>query len=117
FFAAIGGDDALIVSFATIGISFLFRPIGAVLAGHLGDKIGRRAMLILTLLLMGISTVLIGFVPSAATMGIAAPIILSLLRIIQGLSAGGEWGGAALLAVEYAPRNRRGLFGAFPQIG
>lgn len=116
FFAAIG-KDALIVSFATIGISFLFRPIGAILAGHLGDKIGRRAMLILTLLLMGGSTVLIGFVPSAGTIGISAPIILSVLRIVQGLSAGGEWGGAALLAVEHAPRSKRGLFGAFPQIG
>lgn len=116
FFAAIG-KDALIVSFATIGISFLFRPVGAILAGHLGDKIGRRAMLILTLLLMGSSTVLIGFVPSAATIGVSAPIILSLLRIVQGLSAGGEWGGAVLLAVEHAPRAKRGFFGAFPQIG
>lgn len=116
FFAAIG-DNALIVSFATIGISFLFRPIGAILAGHLGDKFGRRAMLILTLFLMGMSTVLIGLVPSAATLGVGAPIILSLLRILQGLSAGGEWGGAALLAVEHAPREKRGLFGAFPQIG
>ncbi|WP_344415135.1 MFS transporter [Amycolatopsis minnesotensis] len=116
FFTALG-KDALILSFATIGISFFFRPIGAIVAGHLGDRLGRRAMLILTLLLMGISTVLIGLVPTTGSIGIAAPIILVVLRILQGLSAGGEWGGAALLAVEHAPADRRGLYGAFPQIG
>jgi MFS family permease len=116
YFAALG-KNALILSFATIGISFFFRPVGAVIAGHLGDRLGRRAMLILTLLLMGISTVLIGLVPPAAAIGATAPILLVLLRIVQGLSAGGEWGGAALLAVEHAPSDRRGFFGAFPQIG
>ncbi|MBE1461351.1 MFS transporter [Kibdelosporangium phytohabitans] len=116
YFAALG-EDALLLSFATIGISFFFRPVGAIIAGHLGDRIGRRAMLILTLLLMGVSTVLIGLVPTTASIGVAAPIILVLLRILQGLSAGGEWGGAALLAVEHAPADRRGLYGAFPQIG
>ncbi|WP_116100707.1 MFS transporter [Amycolatopsis thermalba] len=116
YFAALG-EDALILSFATVGISFFFRPVGAVIAGHLGDRIGRRAMLVLTLLLMGVSTVLIGLVPSAAAIGVTAPVALVLLRIVQGLSAGGEWGGAALLAVEHAPADRRGLFGAFPQIG
>ncbi|WP_158883241.1 MFS transporter [Amycolatopsis anabasis] len=116
YFAALG-KDALILSFATIGISFFFRPIGAVIAGHLGDRIGRRAMLILTLLLMGVSTVLIGLVPTTAAIGVSAPVILVLLRILQGLSAGGEWGGAALLAVEHAPADRRGIYGAFPQIG
>lgn len=116
YFGALG-DDALIVSFATIGISFLFRPLGAVIAGHLGDRLGRRPMLILTLLLMGGSTVLIGLVPSADSIGTSAPIILGLLRILQGLSAGGEWSGAAMLAVEHAPSTRRGFFGAFPQIG
>ncbi|MET9267668.1 MFS transporter [Amycolatopsis sp. NPDC004079] len=114
---AVLGKDALIVSFATVGISFFFRPVGAIIAGHLGDRLGRRAMLILTLLLMGISTVLIGLVPNTASIGVWAPIILVLLRIVQGLSAGGEWGGAALLAVEHAPADRRGLYGAFPQIG
>ncbi|WP_156993140.1 MFS transporter [Pseudonocardia acaciae] len=116
FFAELGGN-ALILSFATIGISFFFRPVGAVVAGHLGDKIGRRAMLILTLLMMGVSTVLMGLVPPASAIGVSAPILLVLLRIVQGLSAGGEWGGAALLAVEHAPADRRGLYGAFPQIG
>lgn len=116
FFGALG-DNALLLSFATVGISFLFRPLGAVIAGHLGDRLGRRAMLILTLLLMGGSTVLIGVIPSTAAIGISAPIILIVLRILQGLSAGGEWGGAALLAVEHAPEKRRGFFGSFPQIG
>ncbi|MDR7303616.1 MFS transporter [Haloactinomyces albus] len=116
FFGALGGD-ALILSFATVGISFLFRPLGAVIAGHLGDRLGRRAMLILTLVLMGGATVLMGLVPSTAAIGVAAPIILLMLRILQGLSAGGEWGGAALLAVEHAPTTRRGFFGSFPQIG
>ncbi|PZG16948.1 MFS transporter, partial [Spongiactinospora gelatinilytica] len=111
------GKNALLVSFATIGISFFFRPLGAVIAGHLGDRVGRRAMLIFTLLLMGVSTALMGLVPSSDAIGVGAPILLVLLRIMQGLSAGGEWGGAALLAVEHAPADRRGLYGAFPQIG
>jgi MFS family permease len=116
FFAALG-DNALLVSFATIGISFFFRPVGAALAGHLGDRIGRRNTLILTLLLMGVSTVLIGLIPAASAIGVAAPVLLVLLRILQGLSAGGEWGGAALLSVEHAPPGKRGLFGAYPQLG
>ena len=97
FFAALG-DNALLLSFATIGLSFFFRPVGAALAGHLGDRIGRRNTLILTLLLMGASTTLIGLLPPASAIGAAAPVLLVLLRILQGLSAGGEWGGAALLA-------------------
>lgn len=111
------GKDALLLSFATIGISFFFRPVGAIIAGHLGDRIGRRPMLVLTLLLMGIATALMGVLPTTATIGVAAPVLLVVLRILQGLSAGGEWGGAALLSVEHAPAHRRGLYGAFPQIG
>ncbi|PVC90116.1 MFS transporter [Streptomyces sp. CS131] len=111
------GDDSLIISFATIGISFFFRPVGAALAGHLGDRVGRRAMLIATLLLMGVSTTLIGLVPTSDSIGLAAPILLVLLRILQGLSAGGEWGGAALISVEHAPTDQRGRFGAYPQLG
>ena len=106
-----------VVSFATIGISFLFRPLGAVVAGHLGDRLGRKKMLVFTLLMMGASTSLIGLVPTYAQIGVAAPILLVLLRILQGFSAGGEWGGAALLSVEHAPVNKRGMFGAYPQIG
>nr|WP_314843039.1 MFS transporter [uncultured Microbacterium sp.] len=108
---------AQVISFATIGISFLFRPLGAIVAGHLGDKIGRKKMLVFTLIMMGLSTSLIGILPTYAAIGVAAPILLIVLRILQGFSAGGEWGGAALMAVEHAPQGKRGLFGAFPQIG
>lgn len=108
---------AQVLSFATIGISFLFRPLGAVVAGYLGDRLGRKKMLVLTLILMGASTSLIGVLPTYAAVGIAAPILLIALRILQGFSAGGEWGGAALMSVEHAPAGRRGMFGAFPQIG
>jgi MFS family permease len=108
---------AQIISFVTVGISFLFRPLGAFLAGHFGDRIGRRPMLVLTLILMGVATTLVGFLPTYAQIGVAAPILLILLRVLQGISAGGEWGGAVLMAVEHAPKQRRGLFGAFPQIG
>ena len=116
FFAPLGADSAL-VAFATVGVSFLFRPLGAFLAGHLGDKYGRKPVLMWTLILMGASTALIGLLPTYATIGVAAPILLVLLRILQGISAGGEWGGAVLMAVEHAPRKRRGAFGAAPQIG
>ena len=108
---------AQVLAFATIGISFLFRPLGAVVAGRLGDRIGRKKMLVFTLVMMGVSTSLIGFLPTYAAIGIAAPILLISLRILQGFSAGGEWGGAALMSVEHAPRGKRGFFGAFPQIG
>jgi len=108
---------AQVLSFATIGISFLFRPLGAVVAGWLGDRIGRKKLLVFTLVMMGVSTSLIGVLPTYEAIGVAAPILLITLRILQGFSAGGEWGGAALLSVEHAPAGRRGFFGAFPQIG
>jgi len=117
FFEPMGKDFAQIVAFASVGVSFLFRPLGAFLAGHYGDKIGRRPMLVITLLLMGIATTLIGLLPTHAAIGIWAPVLLILLRVIQGISAGGEWGGAVLMAVEHAPKRKRGLFGASPQIG
>ncbi|MGM0929910.1 MAG: MFS transporter [Actinomycetota bacterium] len=117
FFKPAGDSIGLLLAFASVGISFLFRPLGAFLAGHYGDKIGRRAMLVLTLILMGGATTLIGFLPTYATAGVIAPILLLLLRILQGMSAGGEWGGAVLMAVEHAPRNKRGLAGSYPQIG
>ena len=117
FFKPAGDSIGLLLAFASVGISFLFRPLGAFLAGHYGDKIGRRAMLVLTLILMGASTTLIGFLPTYATAGVLAPILLLLLRIVQGISAGGEWGGAVLMAVEHAPRDRRGRAGSFPQLG
>ncbi|GAB3280991.1 MFS transporter [Sinomonas notoginsengisoli] len=117
FFKPAGEEIGLLLSFATVGISFLFRPLGAFLAGHFGDVIGRRAMLVITLILMGAATTLIGVLPTFAQIRIAAPILLLLLRILQGISAGGEWGGAVLMAVEHAPADRRGRAGAFPQLG
>ncbi|WP_066299544.1 MFS transporter [Arthrobacter luteolus] len=117
FFQPAGEEIGVLLSFATVGISFLFRPLGAFLAGHFGDVLGRRAMLVLTLVLMGVATTLIGLLPTYAQIGIAAPILLLLLRILQGLSAGGEWGGAVLMAVEHAPADRRGRAGSWPQLG
>ena len=117
FFKPAGNDIALLLSFATVGLSFLFRPLGAFLAGHFGDLIGRRAMLVITLLLMGAATTLIGVLPTFAQIGVAAPILLLALRIVQGISAGGEWGGAVLMAVEHAPADRRGRAGSYPQLG
>ena len=117
FFAPAGESIGLLLAFASVGISFLFRPLGAFLAGHFGDKIGRRPMLVMTLILMGISTTLIGVLPTYETAGLLAPVVLLLLRILQGISAGGEWGSAVLMAVEHAPAARRGRAGAFPQLG
>jgi MFS family permease len=117
FFAPAGKEFATILSFLTVGISFLFRPLGAFLAGHYGDKYGRRVVLMVTLILMGAATALIGLLPTYDAIGPAAPILLILLRILQGASAGGEWGGAVLMAVEHAPPAKRGLFGASPQVG
>ena len=120
FFEPLGEDNAglaQIVSWASVGISFLFRPLGAIIAGHLGDKYGRKLMLVVTLIGMGIATAGIGLLPTYAAIGVGAPIMLILLRVLQGFSAGGEWGGAALMAVEHAPKNRRSFFGSYPQIG
>ncbi|MDN6510294.1 MAG: MHS family MFS transporter [Corynebacterium sp.] len=118
FFAPMGDSPlAQVVSWATIGISFLFRPLGAVIAGHLGDRYGRKMVLVVTLFGMGVATALIGLLPTYGTIGVAAPLLLILLRILQGLSAGGEWGGAALMYVEHAPLDKRGVFGSYPQIG
>lgn len=108
---------AQLIAWASLGISFLFRPLGAIVAGHLGDRIGRKAMLVFTLVIMGSATALIGLLPAFDQIGVLAPILLIVLRILQGFSAGGEWGGAALLSVEHAPANKRGFFGAYPQIG
>lgn len=117
FFAPAGETVGQIVAWASLGISFLFRPLGAIVAGHLGDRLGRKQMLVLTLILMGIATSLIGVLPTYDQVGLLAPILLILLRVLQGFSAGGEWGGAALMSVEHAPPGKRGFFGAYPQIG
>jgi metabolite-proton symporter len=117
FFPSLDGTAALLASFATIGVSFIARPIGGIVAGHLGDRFGRKPVLVGTLLLMGLSTVGVGVLPSYASIGVAAPVLLVVLRMLQGLSAGGEWGGAAMMTVEHARPGRRGYFGAYPQIG
>lgn len=117
FFAPLGGTAQVLVSYASVGLSFLFRPLGAFIAGHVGDRIGRRAVLVITLIGMGGATTLIGLLPPATAIGPTAFVLLMLLRIIQGLSAGGEWGGAALMAVEHAPIDHRARWGALPQIG
>ncbi|XPP26852.1 MAG: MFS transporter [Leucobacter sp.] len=117
FFEPAGETFGQIVAWASLGVSFLFRPLGAVVAGHLGDRIGRKQMLVLTLIMMGAATALIGMLPTYQQIYLWAPVLLILLRIIQGFSAGGEWGGAALMSVEHAPVNKRGFFGSYPQIG
>lgn len=117
FFAEAGPSVATLLAFASVGVSFLFRPLGAAIAGHFGDILGRRTVLVITLITMGCATTLIGLLPTFSQIGIAAPLLLILLRIVQGVATGGEWGGAALMAVEHAPHNRRGLMGAFPQLG
>jgi MFS family permease len=105
------------LAFATFAVGFVVRPIGGFVFGHVGDRIGRKKTLALTMLLMGVATALMGFLPTAAQIGVLAPILLLVLRIVQGFALGGEWAGAVLLAVEHSPRNRRGLFGSIPQVG
>ncbi|WP_026125831.1 MFS transporter [Nocardiopsis gilva] len=117
FFTALSPAAASLTSVTTIGVTFVVRPLGGILMGHFGDRLGRRTMLVLALLLMGVATVGVGLLPTYDQIGLAAPILLVVFRLMQGLSAGGEWGGAALMAVEHAPVHRRGLFGAFPQLG
>jgi MFS family permease len=117
FFPALGPAAATVASFATFGVAFFFRPLGSILFGHFGDRLGRKRTLIFTLLLMGLSTFLIGLLPSAATLGVAAPILLVLLRALQGVAVGGEWAGAALLTTEFAPAGKRGMYSMFPQLG
>ncbi|OLT45025.1 MFS transporter [Serinicoccus sp. CNJ-927] len=117
FFAPMGEGGAQLAAWASLGISFLVRPLGAVVAGHLGDRFGRKVVLVFTLVGMGGATAIIGLLPTYAQIGVAAPVLLIFLRLLQGFSAGGEWGGAALMSVEHAPLGKRGLFGAYPQIG
>lgn len=114
-----GSDPAVqaLNAFLTFGIAFIARPIGALLFGHFGDRIGRKTTLAASLLVMGTSTTLIGILPGYELIGWTAPALLCLLRFGQGIGLGGEWGGAALLAAEYAPKGRRGWFGMFPQLG
>lgn len=106
-----------LLSFATFGVGFLARPLGGVIFGHFGDRVGRKKMLIISLIGMGLATVLMGLLPTYAQIGILAPILLTLLRLFQGVMVGGEWGGAVLMAVEHAPPGKKGFYGSFPQTG
>ncbi|MGH9769115.1 MAG: MFS transporter [Blastocatellia bacterium] len=106
-----------LASFGTYAVGFIARPIGGVVCGHFGDRIGRKSMLIFTLLLMGVATALIGLLPTYNQIGIWAPILLVVLRVAQGFAVGGEWGGAVLMAVEHSPKGQRGFYGSWPQVG
>ena len=117
FFPTSDPNTAILASFALFGVAFVARPVGSALFGHFGDRIGRKTTLVAALLTMGVSTVVIGLLPTYASIGIAAPALLALCRFGQGLGLGGEWGGAVLLAVENAPPGRRAWFGMFPQLG
>ncbi len=117
FFPNSDATTALLASFATFSIAFFARPLGAIVFGHFGDRIGRKATLVAALLTMGISTVVIGLLPTYGQIGVAAPLLLALCRFGQGFGLGGEWGGAVLLATENAPEGRRNWYGMFPQLG
>lgn len=117
YFNALDGPAAQIAAFATFAVGFVARPFGGLIFGHFGDRVGRKTMLLLTLIIMGVGTTLIGLLPTYDSIGVAAPILLVLLRVVQGIGVGGEYGGAVLLAVEYAPARRRGFFGSFAHIG
>jgi MFS family permease len=117
FFPHLGTTMATVASMATFAAAFLSRPVGAAFFGHFGDRLGRKSTLIATLMIMGLSTLAVGLVPDAATIGMAAPLILLTLRLLQGFAVGGEWAGSALLAAEYAPAKARGRYGMFTQMG
>lgn len=117
FFPEADAFTGQILAFSTFTIGFFARPLGGVVFGYMGDRIGRKSALVTTLLLMGISTLLIGFLPTYAEIGVAAPVLLTLLRFLQGLGVGGEWGGAVLMALEYGHRGRRGFYASWPQAG
>lgn len=117
FFHADDPTVGLLLAYASFALAFFIRPIGGIIFSHIGDRIGRKKTLVLTLSLMGGATVLMGLLPTYHSIGTMAAVLLILLRLIQGLGLGGEWGGALLLAVEYAPKEKRGLFGSIPQMG
>ncbi|HSI28293.1 MAG: MFS transporter, partial [Methylophilus sp.] len=117
FFPAIDPAAQSLNALLTFGLAFIARPVGALLFGHFGDRVGRKSTLAASLLVMGVSTFLIGLLPGYATLGMWAPVLLCVLRFGQGIGLGGEWAGAALLATEYAPEDKRGWYGMFPQLG
>src|ERR1700730_8772671 len=117
YFPASSAYAGAMQSFATYAVGFAARPVGAAIFGHWGDRIGRKTTLIITLLVMGISSAIVGMLPGTASIGIAAPLILVLLRLVQGIAIGGEWSGSVLLAMEWGDQERRGLLGSAAQIG
>lgn len=117
FFPGASPLAGTLAAFATFAVGFFFRPVGGIIFGHFGDKLGRKRMLVMTLMIMGVATFLIGFLPSYNQIGIWAPVLLVVLRCFQGIGVGGEWGGAILMAVEHSPRGKRGYYGSWPQIG
>jgi MFS transporter, MHS family, shikimate and dehydroshikimate transport protein len=117
FFPNFSPAAGTIAAFGSFAVGFIARPLGGFFAGQMGDRLGRKKTLVLTLMLMGVSTTLIGMLPTYQQIGMWAPALLILLRVVQGFAVGGEWGGAVLMAVEHAPDNRRGMWGAFPQTG
>ncbi|MGW0735728.1 MFS transporter [Streptomyces sp. NPDC002851] len=117
YFPAGSPSAGVLAAFATFAVGFLARPLGGIIAGHLGDKRGRKPMLVLALTTMGLATTGIGLLPTYETIGIAAPLLLVILRVFQGLAVGAQWGGAMLMATEYAPEGKRGLYGSLVQLG
>ena len=117
FFPSFEPLAGTLAAFGTYAVGFAARPLGGVVFGHYGDKIGRKAMLVLALLIMGVATFLMGLLPTYESIGVMAPILLVALRFVQGIGVGGEWGGAVLMAVEHSPRGRRGYYGSWPQMG
>jgi MFS transporter, MHS family, shikimate and dehydroshikimate transport protein len=117
FFPTASPLTGTLLALSTFGVGFVARPVGGVVFAHFGDRIGRKSMLVLSVLLMGGGTFIVGLLPTAETIGVAAPILLVVLRFVQGIGLGGEWGAAAVMAVEHAPPHRRGFFGSWPQVG
>ncbi|MET3792931.1 MFS transporter [Aquamicrobium terrae] len=117
FFPAFDPLTGTLAAFATYSVGFFARPLGGIVFGHFGDKVGRKSMLIITLFLMGVPTILIGLIPSYDAIGYWAAVLLVIMRFLQGVAVGGEWGGAVLMAVEHAPDGKKGLFGSLPQAG
>src|SRR3954464_10167899 len=117
FFPSFDPLTGTLAAFATYAVGFAARPLGGIVFGHYGDRIGRKAMLVFTLVIMGVATFLIGLLPTYDSVGVLAPILLVALRFIQGIGVGGEWGGAVLMAIEHSPPGRRGFYGSWPQMG
>ncbi|MER7433501.1 MFS transporter [Pseudonocardia alni] len=117
FFPGFSETAGTLAALGTFAVGFIARPVGGIVMGHFGDRVGRKSMLVVSLLMMGVATTLIGLIPTYETIGIWAPILLVVLRLIQGAGVGGEWAGAVLMAVENAPPKRRSLYGCFPQLG